>query len=159
MEPAFLADGFEGDEPGAHVAYADDRPTAYMPWVVRRAHFTVSAGPIAVLRPPCRQLRVFGCLSVDGPPAPTFDMLLGCLRPARPWRVARLFELPVASDLARCIDRLAVQDRSGFHVSTDEFKTLQVTLARDFETYLREQFSRKTRYNLKREVRLLDEAA
>jgi len=159
MEPTFLAEGFEGDDPGAHVAYADNRPTAYMPWVVRRAHFAVAVGPGVVLRPPSRQLRVFGCLAAEGQASPTFEMLLDCLREAPKWHVARLFELPAASELARCVDRLAVESRRGYHVSIDEFKTLQVTLARDFESYLKEQFSRKTRYNLKREVRLLDEAA
>lgn len=40
MEPEFLADGFEGKEPGALVAYRDDRLVAYLPYILRRINFS-----------------------------------------------------------------------------------------------------------------------
>src|SRR4051812_39085339 len=63
MDPEFLSEGFEGKEPGALVAYRDDRPVAYLPYILRSIKFRVLFGPTRFGRFPCRQLVLYGYVS------------------------------------------------------------------------------------------------
>jgi hypothetical protein len=63
MDPQYLADGLEGNEPGAMVAYRGGRPIAYMTYALQRADFPVALGSLRLARLPYRRLRLFGyCL-------------------------------------------------------------------------------------------------
>lgn len=150
MEPVYLADGVE-DHPGTLIAWRGDRPVAFMTYALRHRPFRVALGPVSVGRFPCRQLIVFGYVAFHEDDASILTAFFDTLTARAGWDVIQAFEVPAADALARYLRGTPAVCRT--------CDTIRVTLAPDFETYLSQQFTRKTRYNLRREVRLLDEAA
>ena len=145
MEPEFLADGFEGKEPGALVAYRDDRLVAYLPYILRRINFPVSFGPSALGRLPCRQLVLYGYASNEDDHPPILDMFFGSLLERdRAWHVAQVFELAVNTPLAGHVSRMLQSDRS-HHAVGKVFDTLQVDLSATIDQYLAARFNKNFR--------------
>jgi hypothetical protein len=157
MDPDYLAGGFEGDDPGAVVAYQDGRAVAYASYVVRRLEFRRTLGPMTVGPLPCRQLRLFAYAATPRAPAHVVGDVFGLLLRDRGWHVLHISELPMHNALAEYLLRQPLGRRRSVVVRT--FDTYQVGIRDTFETYLRENFTGKTRYNLNREVRLFEQAA
>jgi hypothetical protein len=158
MEPQFLAERFEGDGAGAVVASRGSRPVAFVPYVLRRARFSLQLGSIPLGSLPFRQLVIFGYASVEEDHAALLDGLVHPLLSMRSWDVAQLFEWPLDSPLSDYFTREGNAGFPGCLVTVESYDTLQVRLEPTFETYLKTRFTKKTRYNLKREVRLIEEA-
>jgi hypothetical protein len=158
LDPEYLAEGFEGENTAALVAYADGAPVAYMPYVVRRNNFRVALGSLTVAQLPFRQLRLFGYSARGNAHEPILDAFFTWLVDHETWHVAQLFDLPVDHPLCRYVAARAGAGRR-YHLASQPFDTLQIRIERDFETYLHTHFTKKSRYNLKREVRLLEDAA
>ncbi len=158
MEPEYLAEGLEGDRPGAVVAYAGGRPVAYMPFAFRRADFRPALGPARLGRFPYRQLRLFGYAAEGGGRAALVERFLKILLGSDAWHIAQLFDVPAEDPLRERFARAPFDPRR-YRVVDRVFDTIQVRLDENFSSYLRNQFTKKSRYNLKREVRLLEEAA
>jgi hypothetical protein len=72
------------------------------------------------------------------------------------WHVAQVFDMRSDAPFAEYISRLSPS--KGYRPVKKIFDTLQVDLSGTFEQYLADRFNKKIRYNLKREVRLLEEA-
>lgn len=109
-------------------------------------------------RLPCRQLVLYGYASNEDDHTPILDIFFkSLLERDRAWHVAQLFELAVNTPLAGHVSRMLQSDRS-HHAVGKLFDTLQVDLSETFEQYLADRFNKKIRYNLKREVRLLETA-
>jgi hypothetical protein len=157
MDPGHLAQGIEGEDPVLLAAYRDDRIVAYMTYALRSDAFPVALGSIALARLPYRQLRVFGYASRDDGRAPILEIFLKTLLESDAWHVAQLFELPIDDPLCRYLADASFDGR--YRVVPKFFDTIQVRLDESFESYLKNQFTKKSRYNLKREVRLLEQAA
>lgn len=156
MEPEFLAEGFGGKDPFALVAYRGGQPVAYLPCVLRRINIPV--GPTGLGRFPCRQLVLYGYASKDEDATSILDVLLNrLLEDHGGWHVAQVFDLAVDIPLAERVSRI-LQSDPGHRAVGRVFDTLQIDLSETFEQYLADRFTKKTRYNLKREVRLLEEA-
>jgi hypothetical protein len=118
----------------------------------------VSFGASALGRLPCRQLVLYGYASNEDDHTPILDIFFkSLLERDRAWHVAQLFELAVNTPLAGHVSRMLQSDRS-HHAVGKLFDTLQVDLSETFEQYLADRFNKKIRYNLKREVRLLETA-
>ncbi|MBI1735041.1 MAG: GNAT family N-acetyltransferase [Candidatus Rokubacteria bacterium] len=158
MEPFYLADGPE-ERPGMLVAYRDDQPVAYLPYALRRTAFRIAIGPTSLGRFPCGQLIVFGYVGFREDDASILDGFLASLMEIDAWDVLQVFELPADNALARYVRDPRLARRRGGRAVCRTYDTIHVVLEREFETYLQRQFTRKTRYNLRREVRRLDEAA
>ncbi len=158
MDPQFLAEGYEGDGGGIIVARRGRRAVAYLPYILRRNRFSLQLGSLPVGWLPFRQLVIFGYAGVEDDHASLLDRLLHPLLAARGWDVAQVFECPCDSPLARYLMRAQAASVRGFAVSTETYDTLQVALHPSFDLFLQSRFNKKTRYNLKREVRLLEEA-
>jgi GNAT acetyltransferase-like protein len=158
MEPEFLAEGFEGKGPGALVAYRGGQPVAYLPHMLRRINFRVPVGPTSLGRFQCRQLVLYGYASNEENHTPILEMFFkSLLKHDVEWHVAQAFDLAMHTPLAEHVSRMSLSNRS--HGAVGKlFDTLQVDLSETFEQYLADRFSKKIRYNLKREVRLLQEA-
>jgi hypothetical protein len=159
MEPHFLAERFEGDRAGAVVASRGGRSVAFVPYVLRRGRFALQLGSIPMGWLPFRQLVLFGYAGVESDHTRVLDGLLHPLLSMPGWDVAQLFEWPLDSPLARYFTNGAAGRFPGLLIHVDSYDTLQVELRPTFEEYLQTRFTKKTRYNLKREVRLLEEAA
>jgi hypothetical protein len=159
MDGEFLAAGFEGETPGALVAYAAGRPVAYMTYALQTIEFRPPFGGLGVGRFPCRQLRLFGYAGGGQYPRPILDAFFRALLENTPWHVGQIFELPMENPLAEYITGAPLGSGRGYSIAADNYETCQVGIAPDFETYLMNQFTKKTRYNLKREVRLLEDSA
>jgi hypothetical protein len=159
MEPEYLAAGSEGDHPGAMVAYSEGRVIAYMPYALRRAVFPIAPGPVRLARIPYRQLRLFGYASKFDGRASILDLFFQTLLAHTTWHVAEIIDLPADDPLCRYVTRKAAESKPAYGVISKPFDTIQVRLDETFTNYLMNQFSKKTRYNLKREVRLLEDAA
>jgi Acetyltransferase (GNAT) domain len=158
MDPEFLAEGFEGDGGGVVVARRGGRAIAYLPYVLRRHHFSLRLGSLPLGGLPFRQLVIFGYAGVDDDHESVLDRLFQPLLAAKGWDVAQIFECPCDSPLARYLSRTPATGFRGFAVFPETYDTLQVDLQPSFDLFLQSRFSKKTRYNLKREVRLLEEA-
>jgi hypothetical protein len=159
MDPVYLAEGFEGESPGAIVAYANGEPAAYMTYALRRMVFRPAFGRFSLGRFPYRQLRLFGYAGKEGARGPILDQFFAALLETDRWQVAQLFELPVDNPLCRYISRIPSDGDRGYCAVNRIFETIQSRIEENFESFLQSRFTKKTRYNLKREVRLLEEAA
>lgn len=159
MDPEYLAEGIEGNSPGAIVAAVKDRPVAYMPYVLRRIDFPLAFGPGSLGRLPCWQLRLYGYAMHDDGHGPILDMFFKSLLEVKGWHVAQIFDLPTDSPLAGYVTRMPIDGGRRYCLTSRIFDTIQVRIDDDFESYLQSHFTKKTRYNLKREVRLLEAAA
>src|SRR6266850_4146246 len=107
MEPEFLADGFEGKEPGALVAYRDEKPVAYLPYIVRRINFRVLFGPSRLGRFPCWQLVLYGYASKEENHTPILNMFFNSLfKRQMPWHVAQIFDMSIKTPLAEHVNRM-----------------------------------------------------
>jgi hypothetical protein len=155
MDPEFLAEGFEGQNPGAMVACRESVPLAYMTYAVRLKHFRAAIGPLSFGHLPVKQLRIFGV--IGSPPESVIDEFLRQLLVQKEWDVAEMVELAPHDPLAVRLASLRLP--RGFRIIRKEVPTVQVKLDDTFEDYLHNRFHKKARYNLKREVRLLEEAA
>jgi Acetyltransferase (GNAT) domain len=156
MDAEYLAEGFEGDEPGVFVAYRDGRPVAYMTYVLRDRDFRPTFGPFSIGRFPFRQLRLFGYAGEDHTHMPILDAFSKSLREDRSWHVAQFLDLPPDNPLSDYVSRGGF---GGCSLTAKSYETIQLKIENNFETYLRNRFTKKTRYNLKREVRLLEDAS
>ncbi|MBI4526175.1 MAG: GNAT family N-acetyltransferase [Deltaproteobacteria bacterium] len=159
MQPDYLAEGFEGNQPGAVVAYSKGRPVAYVTYAVRRTRFLLEFGPRACRGLPCRQLRLFGYATQTDHHGLILDQFFQSLLEDKTWHVAQILDLPDHSPLAEYLRQLPIQPGRNWSLACKTFETFQVKIEEDFESYLRNNFNKKTRYNLKREVRLLEAAA
>jgi hypothetical protein len=156
MDPEYLAAGFEGDDPGVVIAYRGDRPVAYASYVVRRLAWRPRLGPVILGGLPCRQLRLFAYAATPDAPAAVVGEMFGVLLQRRAWDVLHISELPVHNPMAEYLLRLPSGRRRSVVART--FDTYQVRICNTFDTYLKENFTKKTRYNLNREVRLFEQA-
>jgi CelD/BcsL family acetyltransferase involved in cellulose biosynthesis len=128
-----------------------------MSYVLRRISFRPRAGRIRLGGFPCRQLRIFAYVAAADAPRRVLDDFFALLLQRRTWDVAQIFDLPVTNPLAEYVmERSLLGDRCSVVGRT--FETYQVGIAESFDIYLRDNFTKKTRYNLKREVRLFQEA-
>jgi hypothetical protein len=159
MDPEFLAAGFEGETPGAMVAYVAGRPVGYMTYALQKIEFRPPFGGRGLGRFPCRRLRLFGYAGSDQVSAPIIEGFFRALLENAPWHLGQIFELPMENPLAKYITRAPIGGGRGYSLAASDYETFQVGIAQDFETYLKNQFTKKTRYNLKREVRLLEDSA
>ncbi|HEY1373658.1 MAG TPA: GNAT family N-acetyltransferase [Candidatus Binatia bacterium] len=155
MDPEFLAEGFEGQNSGAMVAYGDSAPLAYLTYAVRLKRFRAAIGPLSFGRLPVKQLRIFGL--VGAPPDNVIDEFLRQLLVQKEWDIAEIIELAPHDPVAERLPSVPLP--RGFRIIRKEVPTVQVKLDDTFEDYLHNRFHKKSRYNLKREVRLLEEAA
>jgi hypothetical protein len=155
MDPEFLAEGFEGALSGAIVAYRNRAPFAYMTYAMPWKRFRAAIGPLSFGWLPFRQLRIFGI--AGSPPNHVVDGFLRLLLVRKEWDIAEMFELAPHHALAGRLASLPL--RRGCRIIRKDVPTIQVKLDDTFEDYLRNRFHKKARYNLKREVRLLEEAA
>ncbi|HEY3303138.1 MAG TPA: GNAT family N-acetyltransferase [Candidatus Binatia bacterium] len=159
MDPEFLTAGFEGKTPGAMVAYAAGRPVGYMTYALLRTEFRPQFGGLGIGRFPCRQLRLFGYAGHGHAPAVILEGFCRGLLENTPWHVGQIFELPMENPLAEYITGAPFGSGESYSLASSVYETFQVGIAESFETYLKNQFTKKTRYNLKREVRLLEDSA
>ncbi|HKA31939.1 MAG TPA: GNAT family N-acetyltransferase [Candidatus Binatia bacterium] len=155
LDPEYLAEGFEGALSGAIVACRDKTPFAYMTYAMSWKRFRAAIGPLSFGWLPFRQLRIFGI--VGSPPNHLVDEFLRLLLARKEWDVAEMFELAPDHALAGRLASLPM--RRGCRIMRKDVPTIQVKLEDNFEAYLQNRLHKKARYNLKREVRLLDEAA
>ena len=155
LDPEFLAEGFEGALSGAIVACRDNAPFAYMTYAMPWKRFRAAIGPLSFGWLPFRQLRIFGI--VGSPPNHVVDEFLRLLLARKEWDIAEMFELAPHHALAGRLASLPM--RRGCRIIRKDVPTIQVKLEDTFEAYLHNRFHKKARYNLKREVRLLEEAA
>src|SRR5258706_5145789 len=158
MDPDFLAQGFEEGRAGAVTAWRGARPIAYMTYTIRRMYFRPSFGPLSLSGLPCRQLMLYGYAGREGDPPRIIERFFRQLKQVRAWDIAGIFDLPVDNPLGAYI----VEHRTynvGYRAVNSVFDTCQVAIGEGFETYLKTHFTKKTRYNLRREVRLVEEAA
>lgn len=156
MEPAYLASGFE-HHPGAIVAYRGARPVAYLPYALRRTAFPIAIGPMSLGRFPCRQLIVFGYTADAEDHASMLDAVFGSLAELDSWDVIQAFQVPADHPLAVYLAGNPFGNGDRYRSVCRRFDTIQVEIDGSFERYLARRFSRKTRYNLTREVRRLEE--
>jgi len=159
MDPAFLAAGFEGETPGAIVAYQAGRPVGYMTYAFLRTEFRPQFGGLAIGRFPCRQLRLFGYAGQEPAPAPILESFFRSLLQDTPWHVSQIFELPLENPLAEYVTGAPFGRGRAFSLASSVYETFQVGIEESFEFYLKNRFTKKTRYNLKREVRRLEDSA
>lgn len=155
MDPEFLAEGLEGQNAGAMVAYRDSVPLAYLTYAVRSTRFRAAIGPLSFGHLPVKQLRIFGV--VGSPPDDVVDEFLRQLLHQQEWDVAEMIEVAAHDLLPERIASLPLP--RGFRIIRRDVPTVQVKLDKTFDDYLHSRFHKKARYNLKREVRLLEEAA
>jgi len=154
MDPDFLAEGVEGDHPGAIIAYRGATAIGYLCYAFQLKTFPLKIGGRALAYLPYRQLRIFGFTALENG-SQLAELLLRPLLNDRTWHVAEVFEAPPDNPLAQCLIRRV--EESGYRLIHKEIPTIQVQLEDNFESYLMKRFTKKTRYNLKREVRLLEE--
>lgn len=157
MEPEFLAEGLEGDRPGTVVAYQDGRPAAYLAYALHRKQLRPALGAFSLPPLPFRQLRLFGYAARADAPAAALEDCFDVLLRDRAWHIAQAFELPEGDPLARHLQRTAAA--RGYSLVEKSVATIQVKIEDTFDAYLQNNFTKKTRYNLKREIRLLENAA
>jgi hypothetical protein len=157
MAPEMLAGGFEGERMGALTAHRDHRLVGYMPYVLRRQRWLLKLGSLAFGWLPFRQLVIFGYSGGSEDHAPILDRLFEKLLQRPAWDVAQVFEWPLESPLSGYLAE-AGRGLHGLKLRLDTYDTLQVDLEPSFDRYLARRFNKKTRYNLKREVRLMEEA-
>jgi len=155
LDPEFLAEGFEGQHSGAMVAYRESVPSAYLTYAVRSKGFRAAIGSLSFGHLPVKQLRIFGI--VGSPPDNVIDEFLRQLLAQKEWDIAEMFEIAPHDPLAGRLAALRLP--RGFRIIRKEVPTVQIKLDGTFEDYLNNRFHKKARYNLKREVRLLEEAA
>lgn len=156
LEPAYLGAGFEGENTGALVAFAGGRAVAYMPYALRRNDFPIALGPFRLVGLPFRQLRVFGYIARGGADEKILDAFFSWFAAHKRWHVAQLFDVPEDHPLCRYVEHRSA--RRSYRLTSRPFDTLNIGIEREFETYLKSRFTKKSRYNLKREVRLLEQA-
>jgi hypothetical protein len=159
MEPLLLAEGYEGDEPEALVAFDGGRPVAYLPYILRPGRMAFGVRDYHLLGFPYRQLRVLGYHGSGNAEIGMAARLLDQLRMVRDWDVADLYELPTSHALFRAVDEATSRSGCIFYSSTYIYETYVIDLDVDFETYLIRHFSSKSRYNLRRTLRKLDDFA
>jgi hypothetical protein len=152
-----LAEGYEGERPGALTAHRGNRVVGYMPYVLRRQRFSLKIGSLSFGWLPFRQLVIFGYSGETANQAPILDGLFARLLQRPAWDVAQLFEWPFESPLSEYLASTAGSLR-GLKLRLATYDTLQVDLEPTFDQYLARRFNKKTRYNLKREVRMTEEA-
>jgi hypothetical protein len=157
MEPGMLAGGFEGERMGALTAHREDRVVGYMPYVLRRQRWSLRLGSLVFGSLPFRQLVVFGYAGESGDDSIILEKLFEKLLRRPGWDVAQVFEWPLESPLSGYLSK-AAGGLLGLKVRLDTYDSLQVDLEPSFDQYLARRFNKKTRYNLKREVRLLEDA-
>lgn len=157
MEPGYLGEGFE-QFPGATVTYRGDRAVGYMPYAVRHTRFPIAVGPTSFVRFPCRQLIVFGCAADGGGDGAVLDRLCRSVVDLEGWDVIQAFQLPTEHPLARYLAGTPFGSGRHYRPVGRTFATIQLSLESTFDRYLTQQFTRKTRYNLRREVRLAEES-
>ena len=156
MDPALLAEGLEGDDAGAIIAYEHGAPVAYLTYALERKSLRLALGPFSFGRLPVRQLRIFGYNERERIPTAMLDRMAKLLFDMKRWHMADVLE---ASPDDRFSKRLIEKHSSSHRVARKEVGTIQLRLEDSFEDYLAKHFRKKVRYNLKREVRLLEEAA
>jgi hypothetical protein len=156
MDAEFLAEDFEGEHSGAVVAYDDGVPFAYLTYAFSWKQFRPAVGPLSLGRLPVRQLRIFGLVGVRTIPDNLLDRFFELLLNQRGWHIGNILEVSPDDPLVRRLG--SAQKRPRYRMIRKDVPTVQVKLDDTFESYLKKRFTKKARYNLRREVRLLDEA-
>ncbi|HVX15436.1 MAG TPA: GNAT family N-acetyltransferase [Pirellulales bacterium] len=154
MDPEYLADGREGHLPQALVAYANDIPIGYLPFVVRPASMSVRIAPRRAAPFPYRQLRLLGYQAAPTAPAslPT-DLLRRATAAAGRYHLGIAAEIPIDNPLADAM--LSWQPRNAHEprVKCTTYNSFRVEIAGTFEDFLRFRFNPKSRSTLRRKVR------
>ncbi len=161
MEPDYLASGSEGPSPGALVAYQDEEPVAFMPFAMRRGLLPYRIGAVTVARLPYRQLRLMGYHGLGNDHRTLLDEFFKYLTQAlrSSYDVVTLSELPRHDPLAEYLLNPPSSVARSFQVVNRVMDSYRTAVGGSFESYLRGQFSSKTRNTLRRKLRQLNDAA
>jgi CelD/BcsL family acetyltransferase involved in cellulose biosynthesis len=159
MEPEYLAAGFEGENPAALVASNEFGPVAYMPFIIRPGSVRLKLGRMTVAKFPCRQLRLFGVSSRDRTGPDVLQGLLAHLLDRFRWDVADLADFPTDNGFYEYLSN--GRDSSGLRLwaKNKVYEPLYIDIEGSYESYLKKNFGSKTRFNLKRNRRRLEEHA
>jgi Acetyltransferase (GNAT) domain len=155
MDPEYLAEACEGS-PGVLIALVHEWPVAYLAYIARRATFPLPFGPVVLARLPSLALQVTGYQSLSPDDDAILPAFFEALLRAPSWQILRVSGIPVEHPLARYLAALADDAAQPFRITCEVLETWHVQVEGTFEEYLLRRFSAKTRYNLRREVRLLE---
>jgi len=155
MDPEFLVECTGAGVAGLVVAFRD-RPIGYIAY--RRAHtaFPLRIGPFAFDGPRVKLLQVMGCESLVEDET-VVRALVETLTREMYWHLLRVFDLPLEDPLARYLTN---GERSTKLWSVNNLpETWEIGIEGTFGDYIKRRFGAKARYNLRRELRLLEAAA
>jgi len=155
MDPEFLAECTGTGVPGVVVAF-QGRPIGYIAYRRALTAFPFRIGPFAFSGPRVKRLQIMGCETLVEDEA-VVDALLETLTRERDWHLLRVFALPLEDALARHL--LSRRSWGKLWCVNEIPQTWEIGIDGTFDDYVNRRFGAKARYNLRRELRLLEAAA
>jgi hypothetical protein len=155
MDPEFLAQCTDDGMAGLVVGFRE-RPIGYIAYRRARSPFPLRVGPFVFDGPAIDQVLLMGCRTI-AEDEPVVGALLEDLLRNKSWHLLRVFDLPLEDPLARWC--MSGQTCEAFWTVNKKLETWELGIDGTFADYLQRRFGAKARYNLRREVRLLEAAA